>query len=144
MHPFFRPYSVRIPSGLIHHMEYSARCFPSPSCTRDSVFSSYLLKCINSEIIHQNGCLIWLKKPTGWRGRIRTCPPGMALIINHFFILHRHEGRCKGRIWGKGTLQKWMTPRSWTDFVPKMFHLFTQPPIINRFFLLHRQEGRKE
>ena len=212
MHPFFRPYSVRIPSGLIHHMEYSARRFPSPSFEwnrvsvlgkngsmfaqiknnltkqlQSSSYTAFYLKNfevwakllpipswmpnhwvtnvlhsrfgffnislklwwgINSEIIHQNGCLIWLKKPTGWRGRIRTCPPGMALIINHFFILHalhKQEGRKErvGKEYGeKGNLQKWMTPRGWTDFVPKMFHLFTQPHILNHFFILHRQEGR--
>ena len=28
-------------------------------------------------------------------------------------------------------------------FVPKVFHLFTMPPIINHFFILQRQEGRR-
>ena len=30
--PIFRPYSVRIPSGLIQRMEYSARRFPLSVC----------------------------------------------------------------------------------------------------------------
>ena len=32
----------------------------------------------------------------------------------------------------------------WTNFVPKIYHLFTQPPIINHFFILQGEEGRKE
>ena len=31
----------------------------------------------------------------------------------------------------------------WADFVPKMFHLFPQPPIINHFSLPF-ERGRKE
>ena len=55
-----------------------------------------------------------------------------------------------------GITQKWMTSKGfsmwsirtglfaacWTDFVPKFFHLFSQPPIINQFLLPQRGRSR--
>ena len=50
----------------------------------------------------------------------------------------RHRGF---RPWGS---QTGSFATCYTDFVPKNFHLFTQPPIINNFLLPQREEGRKE
>ena len=59
-------------------------------------------------------------------------------IINYFCIL-----QSRGRQQEKETLQKCSSEKGETNFIPKIFQFFMQPPVINHFFILHRQEGKE-